>query len=169
MQLPNYHENLETLHVGTLPNHAYFIPHSIRESALSLRRTNSDRFLLLNGDWDFTFYNSILDLPEDFLTATAADKMPVPAVWQCNGYDKHQYTNVLYPIPFDPPYVPVENPCGLYSRTFKYKKAEGKRQTLCFEGVDSCAYVWLNGQFVGYSQVSHSTSEYDITDYVVLQ
>ena len=166
MQPLIYHENIQTLHVNTLPNHAYFIPHSIRESALSLRRTNSDRFLLLNGDWGFSFYNSVLDLPENFLEVPSADKMPVPAVWQCHGYDKHQYTNVLFPIPFDPPYVPAENPCGLYTRCFQYRKTEGKRQTLCFEGVDSCMYVWLNGQFVGYSQVSHSTSEFDITEFV---
>ena len=166
MQPLIYHENIETLHVGTLPNHAYFIPHSSRESALSLRRENSDRFLLLNGEWDFTFYNSVLDLPQNFLELPATDKMPVPAVWQCHGYDRHQYTNVLYPFAFDPPHVPVENPCGLYARRFEYQKQPGKRQTLCFEGVDSCEYVWLNGSFVGYSQVSHSTSEFDITDYI---
>ena len=131
MQPLIYHENIQTLHVGTLPNHAYFIPHGSRESALSLRRTNSDRFLLLNGDWGFSFYNSILDLPENFLDIPSADTMPVPAVWQCHGYDKHQYTNVLFPIPFDPPYVPVENPCGLYTRCFDYAKAENQRQTLC--------------------------------------
>ena len=164
MQQLIYHENLETLHVGTLPNHAYFIPHGSRQSALTLRRTHSDRFLLLNGEWDFTFYSSVLDLPENFLEVPAAAKMPVPAVWQCHGYDKHQYTNVLFPIPFDPPYVPAENPCGLYTRCFEYHKTAGQRQTLCFEGVDSCMYVWLNGRFVGYSQVSHSTSEFDVTD-----
>ena len=71
MQPLIYHENLQTLHVGPLPNHAYFIPHSIRESAISLRCTHSDRFLLLNGDWDFTFYNSVLDLPENFLEVPA--------------------------------------------------------------------------------------------------
>ena len=167
MQQLNFHENLQTLHVGTMPNHAYFIPHSSRESALTLRRTNSDRFLLLSSEWDFTYYDSILDLPADFLTIPAEGKMPVPAVWQYHGYNSHQYTNVLFPIPFDPPYVPAENPCGLYTRRFEYRKAAGARQTLCFEGVDSCEYVWLNGQFVGYSQVSHSTSEFDITDFVV--
>ena len=118
MQQLNFHENLQTLHVGTMPNHAYFIPHSSRESALTQRRTNSDRFLLLSGEWDFTYYDSVLDLPQDFLSIPAESKIPVPAVWQYHGYDKHQYTNVLYPIPFDPPYVPAENPCGLYTRCF---------------------------------------------------
>ena len=160
-----YHENLSTLHVGTLPNHAYFIPHASRESALTRRRENSERFKLLSGEWDFTYYASALDLPEDFLAIPARAAIPVPSVWQFHGYDRHQYTNVLYPIPFDPPYVPAENPCGLYARRFDLNKAADQRYTLCFEGVDSCAYVWLNGQFVGYSQVSHSTTEYDITDF----
>ena len=167
MQQLNFHENIKTLHVGTMPNHAYFIPHSSRESALTKRRANSDRFLLLSGEWDFTYYDSILDLPQDFLTLPAEAKIPVPAVWQYHGYDKHQYTNVLFPIPFDPPYVPAENPCGLYTCRFEYHKVDGQKQTLCFEGVDSCEYVWLNGKFVGYSQVSHSTTEFDITDFVV--
>ena len=166
MQQLSFHENINTLHVGTLPNHAYFIPHSSRESALTQRRANSDRFLLLSGEWDFTYYDSVLDLPADFLTLPAEGKIPVPSVWQYHGYDKHQYTNVLYPIPFDPPYVPAENPCGLYTRRFAYQKKGDQRQTLCFEGVDSCQYVWLNGQFLGYSQVSHSTTEFDITDFV---
>ena len=166
MQQLQFHENIQTLHVGTMPNHAYFIPHGSRESALTLRRAQSDRFLLLSGKWDFTYYSSVLDLPEDFLSIPAEGKIPVPAVWQYHGYDSHQYTNVLFPIPFDPPYVPAENPCGLYTRRFAYQKAEGQRQTLCFEGVDSCQYVWLNGKFVGYSQVSHSTSEFDVTDFV---
>ena len=166
MQQLNFHENLEMLHVGTMPNHAYFIPHGSRESALTKRRVNSDRFLLLSGEWDFTYYNSVLDLPEDFLSIPAEAKIPVPAVWQYHGYDSHQYTNVLYPIPFDPPYVPVENPCGLYTCRFEYHPVEGQRQTLCFEGVDSCEYVWLNGRFVGYSQVSHSTTEFDVTEFV---
>ena len=165
MQQLIYHENINTLHVGTMPNHAYFIPHGSRESALTLRRTNSDRFQLLSGEWDFTYYASVLDLPQDFLTAPAAAKIPVPSVWQNHGYDRHQYTNVLFPIPFDPPYVPAENPCGLYTRRFDCHAAQGERLTLCFEGVDSCQYVWLNGQFVGYSQVSHSTTEFDITDF----
>ena len=166
VQQLSFHENIKTLHVGTMPNHAYFIPHSSKESALTQRRANSDRFLLLSGEWGFTYYDSVLDLPKDFLSAPAEAKIPVPSVWQTQGYDCHQYTNVLYPIPFDPPFVPTENPCGLYTRRFAYQKAEGQRQTLCFEGVDSCEYVWLNGRFVGYSQVSHSTTEFDVTDFV---
>ena len=86
-------------------------------------------------------------------------------MWQNYGYDSHQYTNVRYPIPLDPPYVPQENPCGAYVRKFYYEiPEEAPRAYLNFEGVDSCFYVWVNGKYVGYSQVSHATSEFDVTE-----
>ena len=84
------------------------------------------------------------------------------------GYDVPNYTNVNYPYPVDPPHVPDENPCALYTRTFTLDEAilRLKDIILTFEGVDSCFYVWINGSFVGYSQVSHMTSEFDITKLV---
>ena len=92
-------------------------------------------------------------------------QVEVPGVWQNYGYDSHQYTNVRYPIPLDPPYVPQENPCGAYVRKFYYEiPEEAPRAYLNFEGVDSCFYVWVNGKYVGYSQVSHATSEFDVTE-----
>ncbi len=166
MKLPGYHEDLHTLHVNTLPNRAYFIPYSRMETARRDVRADSDRFTSLSGEWRFRYFESVTDLPEDFLTADMPmDVIPVPSVWQMHGYDRHQYTNVRYPIPYDPPYVPVHNPCGLYMRAFAVDEQEGRR-TLVFEGVDSCFYLWINGAFVGYSQISHSTSEFDITDFV---
>ena len=99
--------------------------------------------------------------------ASAFDSIPVPSVWQNHGYDHHQYTNIRYPFPADPPYVPKENPCGAYLCDFTYQKdATAPRAFLNFEGVASCFYVWLNGQFVGYSQVAHSTSEFDVTKFL---
>lgn len=93
------------------------------------------------------------------------DEIKVPAVWQNEGYDCYQYTNIRYPFPFDPPYVPQDNPCGAYVYDFTYHRDEkAGRAFLNFEGVDSCFYVWLNGTYVGYSQVSHVTSEFDVTD-----
>jgi beta-galactosidase len=169
MQLPRYYEDLETLHVGTLPPHAYFIPFSGEEAALTEEREASDRFLSLNGTWKFGYFPNPLAVPEfagPGFDDAAFDSIPVPSVWQTQGYDRHQYTNVSYPFPFDPPYVPSENPCGAYRRSFSLKKAPGKAYTLTFEGVDSCLYVWVNGDFVGYSQVSHSTSDFDVTPFV---
>ena len=102
---------------------------------------------------------------QDGYDASAFDEVKVPGVWQNYGYDRHQYTNTRYPFPMDPPYVPVVNPCGAYVRYFSYEKdPKAPKAYLNFEGVDSCFYVWVNGSFVGYSQVSHSTSEFDVTE-----
>ncbi len=158
-----YHENPEMLHVGTLPNRSYYMPFSCPDAARHEAREQSAQFLSLNGEWDFAFYPRMEAVPShiDF-----ARTIPVPSVWQQHGCDRHQYTNVRYPFPYDPPYVPHENPCGVYQRRFLLNKQAGRVYLLNFEGVDSCQYVWVNGQFVGFSQVSHSTSEFDITPYV---
>ncbi len=160
------YQNTELLHLNTQPHHAYFIPFHNLESALSKSRNFSKYFISLNGQWDFSFYNSLLDLPDDFLTQNFTQQIPVPSNWQNHGFDHHQYTNFCYPFPFDPPFVPDENPCGLYHRTFSLNKDSTKRYLLNFEGVDSCFYLYINGQFVGFSQISHSTSEFDATPYL---
>ncbi|MBP5669953.1 MAG: DUF4981 domain-containing protein [Lachnospiraceae bacterium] len=156
-----YHEDMQKLHIGTEPDHAYFIPFSRGQDPFGARET-SKAFELLNGTWRFHYYDSILDLEDDFLHQDFADSIPVPANWQLHGYDRAQYTNVVYPIPFDPPYVPDENPVGVYQTDYAYA-SDGLQRILCFEGVDSCLYLWVNDSFVGYSQVSHHTSEFDVT------
>ena len=171
MIIPHYYEDPHSLHVGTMPNRAYYIPASRRSDALVEHRETSDCFQLLNGSWKFRYYASIYDLQDAFYEvgydASAFDSIPVPSVWQNHGYDHHQYTNIRYPFPADPPYVPKENPCGAYLYDFTYQKdAAAPRAFLNFEGVASCFYVWLNGQFVGYSQVAHSTSEFDVTKFL---
>ena len=166
MSLPRYFEDPQTLHVNTTPHHAYFIPFSSTESAVKKTREFSPYFTLLNGEWDFAYFESYTHLPQDFLHFSFTDKIPVPSNWQSHGYDNHQYTNVNYPFPFDPPYVPIENPCGLYHRVFNVEINAEKRYLLNFEGVDSCLFVYVNHQFAGYSQISHCTSEFDITDFL---
>lgn len=131
-------------------------------------REHSDRFQLLNGEWDFKYFESIYDVTDTFYESSydtsGFDKISVPGVWQMAGYDGHQYTNIRYPFPFDPPYVPQDIPCGAYVHTFSYQKEEkAPKVFLNFEGVDSCFYVWLNGVYVGYSQVPHATSEFDVS------
>lgn len=171
MTLPRYYEDQHTLHVGTLPPRAYFIPYASSEGAKADDRAASPYFKTLCGTWNFRWYPSVHALP-DFLTeAVEYDKLPVPMNWQNKlgrGYDTPGYTNVDYPIPFDPPYVPDENPCGLYQRTFTLPEGIlGKKDVhLNFEGVDSCFYLYVNGTFVAYSQVSHMTSEIDITPFL---
>ena len=157
-----YHENPETLHVNTLPDHCCFVPFAKTQNPFAARES-SERFELLNGDWGFRYYDSVLDLEDSFPSVKAADTIPVPGNWQLHGYDKPQYTNMAYPIPFDPPYVPDDDPAGVYSREYTYAP-DGMRRILVFEGVDSCLYLYVNGEFAGYSQVSHMTSEFDVTD-----
>ena len=171
MLVPRYYEDLSVLHLNTMPNRAYYIPASVSMDTVGEKREGSDRFVLLNGDWKFRYYESIYDLKEAFyeegFCTCGFDEIPVPSVWQNHGYDRHQYTNVRYPFPLDPPYIPQDNPCGAYVHKFEYQKqADAPKAYLNFEGVDSCFYVWLNGTFVGYSQVSHSTSEFDVTPYL---
>lgn len=172
MIVPRHYENLEVLHEHTLPNRSYYIPASENVDSLVHRRENSDRFQLLNDKWKFRYYSSIYDLQDAFYEKDYQGEgyhpVSVPGVWQNYGYDCHQYTNVKYPFPFDPPYVPQENPCGAYLYDFEYKKCQDAPNAfLNFEGVDSCFYVWINGIYAGYSQVSHSTSEFDITELLV--
>lgn len=160
-----YHEDLSVFHVNTLENHAYFIPFLKSEDPFK-KREESSLFELLNGEWDFKYYESIIDVEEDFTDISLPDRIPVPSCIQLFGYDKPQYTNVNYPIPYDPPYVPDDIKTALYRTNYSYR-ADGLRKILCFEGVDSCFYLYVNGSFAGYSQVSHHTSEFDITDYLV--
>lgn len=169
MIIPKYYEDLSVLHKNTMPNRAYYIPASVRMNDPVEEREKSDRFVQLSGQWKFRYFDSIYDVKEEFykegFDTEGFDTVTVPGVWQNYGYDRHQYTNTRYPFPMDPPYVPHANPCGEYVRTFTYyRDNNAPRAFLNFEGVDSCFYVWMNGVFAGYSQVSHSTSEFDVTD-----
>ena len=169
MIVPRYYEDLSVLHENTMPARAYFIPASKRMDNLVEHREESDRMQLLNGTWKFQYFNSIYDIQDSFFEKNYDtenfDEIQVPSVWQMAGYDTHQYTNIRYPFPFDPPYVPQDIPCGAYVHNFEYSRDEkASKAFLNFEGVDSCFYVWINGSYIGYSQVSHMTSEFDVTD-----
>lgn len=169
MIVPRYYENLSILHENTMPARAYYIPASRRMDNLVEHREESDRMQLLNGTWKFQYFNSIYDIQDSFFEKNYDtenfDEIQVPSVWQMAGYDTHQYTNIRYPFPFDPPYVPQDIPCGAYVHTFEYSRDEkAPKSFLNFEGVDSCFYVWINGSYIGYSQVSHMISEFDVTD-----
>lgn len=169
MIVPRYYEDLSVLHENTMPARAYFIPASKRMDNLVEHREESDRMQLLNGTWKFQYFNSIYDIQDSFFEKNCDtenfDEIQVPSVWQMAGYDTHQYTNIRYPFPFDPPYVPQDIPCGAYVHNFEYSRDEkASKAFLNFEGVDSCFYVWINGSYIGYSQVSHMTSEFDVTD-----
>ena len=145
-----FYEDLNTIQINRLPQRAYYIPE------------NAGGYTLLNGNWDFRYYEA------DFLEEKACsqwDTIPVPACWQQHGYDRPNYTNINYPYPVDMPYVPDENPMGVYRRTFRIEKPRN-RHYIVFEGVSSNVELYINGQFAGYSQGSHLQAEFDITELV---
>ena len=145
-----FYEDLTQLQKNRLPQRAYYIPE------------NEGAYTLLNGQWDFRYYEA------DFLEEkeiTAWDTIPVPSCWQLHGYDRPNYTNSNYPYPVDMPYVPDENPMGVYRRDFAVENPEN-RHYLVFEGVSSNLELYVNGQFVGYSQGSHLQAEFDISGLV---
>lgn len=168
LNIPNYHQSTETLHIGCEKPRAYFVPFPCGCASKHAERGESTFFKSLCGEWSFKFFKSVNDVCD--LSTEGSDKLTVPMSWQMalgRGYDVPNYTNVNYPIPYDPPFVPDENPCGLYSRKFTVPAAmAGKKIYLNFEGVDSAFYVWVNDEFAAYSQVSHMTSEIDITSLV---
>ena len=171
MIVPKLYEDLTALHLNTMPDRAYYIPSSVPDDDPILSRKRSDRLQMLSGcEWDFAWYPDVHDLDEpfyapDYKPGERWAKEKVPFCWQMRGYDAPQYTNIRYPFPFDPPFVPQENPCGAYLHRFEWhRNPKAPHVFLNFEGVDSCFYVWVNGTLAGYSQVSHHTAEFDVTD-----
>ena len=154
--------------IGTTPHRSYYIPFAPDDTVATkygiIDRTSSSRFLSLDGVWQIKQLENV----EAFdVNETLVESIPVPSCVQMHGYDQIQYLNVRYPFPVMLPHIPYENPCWHYRRTFDLEKKQGERYYLNFEGVDSAFYLYLNGQFQGYSQISHATSEFDITELVV--
>ena len=168
MAIPHYWNEPEVISVNTKKPKSYFIPFDKSDEACT-RREDSSRFTLLNDTWRFRYYETVQDLEDDFcnLTDLSWDEISVPGMWQTNGYDVAAYVSSPYPFMFDPPYVPERNPLGLYSYTFDFVRKENKEYDIVFEGVDSCLYLYLNGSFVGYSEVSHNEKVFDVTDCLV--
>ena len=154
--------------IGTMPHRSYYIPFAeddaVKTKHSIIDRTSSSRFTTFDGVWQI----KQLDHVEDFdVNDMLGDSIPVPACVQMHGYDNIQYLNIRYPFPVMLPHLPYDNPCWHYRRTFNLKKKTGEKYYLNFEGVDSAFYLYINGQFKGYSQISHATSEFDITELAV--
>ena len=154
--------------IGTTPHRSYYIPFAIDDVVGTkhsiLDRTSSSRFTSLDGMWQIKQLNHVDDFKiEDELT----ESIPVPACVQMHGYDHIQYLNTRYPFPVMLPHLPYENPCWHYRRTFNLNKKANEKYYINFEGVDSSFYLYINGKFKGYSQISHATSEFDITELAV--
>lgn len=153
-------EDLSRIHENTLPPRSHYIPYDSLEKALAGNKNRSAFYTLLNGEWDFRYFSRDIDCPD---VINAWDKVNVPSCWQQTGYDQPQYTNINYPYPVDPPYVPNDNPVGVYRKMICADKATANRENyVVFEGVASCVELFINGEYVGFSSVSHCTSEFKI-------
>lgn len=158
------YENLEKVSENREKERTHYIPYDTLEKALKGDKNSSKYYMLLNGEWDFKFYERDVDYNG---TVDVWDKTDVPSCWQMRGYEKPYYTNVQYPYPIDPPYVPDDNPMGVYRRTFVIDDMWASRETyIMFEGVSSCIELYVNGEYAGYSSGSHLPSEFNITAFV---
>lgn len=144
------YEDLKHISENREPQRSYYIP----ESGCTY----------LNGDWRFKFYDC--DYEED-VVEKAWESIEVPSCWQLQGYENPNYVNLAYPYPYDPPYVPTNNPMGIYNREFEITDID-RNTYIVFEGVSSCLELYINDKYVGYSQGSHLQAEFDISDFVVL-
>ncbi len=141
-----------------------YIPFADERSALTGDRGLSDRFMLLNGRWQF-YYAQDHDAQQ--VMDPQFDAIEVPGHWQLQGYGHPHYTNVQYPFPVDPPRVPNPNPQGWYRRSFRLPPTWEERSVFIrFEGVDSAFELWVNGNIVGSSQGSRLPAEFDVTEWI---
>ena len=152
----SYHETLIP-QVNAMPSRSYYIPFA--DESFSFDKAASP-FVELLQEWRFAYFPKLFD---GILDAPAGELFEVPFCWQLRGFDRNQYLNYYYPIPFQPPLVLKDNPCGLYSTVYRVPEKSGKYY-LNFDGVDSCVYVFVNKRFAGYSSVSHSPVEFDVTE-----
>ena len=143
-----------TLQINRLPERAYFIPEGGKADSVCL-----------NGMWKFRFFDSALAATQAVVeeAADGYDEIKVPRSWQYAGYGQMLYTDEALPFPLDPPFIPAKNETGVYKRTFTLGGEKDVRRILRMEGVESCAKVYVNDQFAGYTQGSRLPAEFDIT------
>lgn len=146
--------------------------HCAYPNAEALRRDETPFRVSLNGRWRFHWVPKPADKPEGFEKAGFDDKewdeIQVPGCWETQGFGIPIYTNIAYPYPADPPHIPHDfNPVGSYRTTFEVPEGwSGRRTTIVFHGVYSAFHLWLNGEYVGYSEDSKLPAEFDLTAFL---
>lgn len=164
-------ENHQIDGINRMPARAHFLTFPSKEKALLNNNRYTHSFKNLNGVWKFMFLDAPEYSPEGFFNSdfdvTKMDDITVPGNWQLQGYGKMHYSDLWYNFPINPPYVPTENPTGIYKRTFFVEESyRDKKIIIRFCGVDSAYHLWINGKEVGYSKVARNESEFDITDLI---
>lgn len=164
-------ENHQIDGINRMPARAHFLTFPSKEKALLNNNRYTHAFKILNGVWKFMFLDAPEYSPEGFFNSdfdvTKMDDITVPGNWQLQGYGKMHYSDLWYNFPINPPYVPTENPTGIYKRTFFVEESyRDKKIIIRFCGVDSAYHLWINGKEVGYSKVARNESEFDITDLI---
>ncbi|HEX7056059.1 MAG TPA: glycoside hydrolase family 2 TIM barrel-domain containing protein [Bacilli bacterium] len=167
INIEKYWENPNVLQVNRESPRSHYIPYADAAAAATEKRGNSPFYQTLNGNWKFRYVGGVNEVTEEFYRddadVSAWDDLIVPSCWQMKGYDQKHYTNVNYPFPCDPPFVPDRNPAGLYVREFAVSEQWNRKEKyVVFEGVNACFYLWINGRFVGYSQGSRMPAEFNI-------
>ncbi|MDD6276732.1 MAG: glycoside hydrolase family 2 TIM barrel-domain containing protein [Clostridia bacterium] len=166
----NLHTDFSVFEQNKLAPRSYFIPFPSAEELQSTdyknERYSSGRVEFLSGEWDFAYFEKLSQVPQSVDTDSQKfDKINVPCTWQRTGYDQIAYINTRYPFPKNPPKIPQDVAVGIYRKKFSVSSAF-KSHILTFLGVAGATAVYLNGSYVGYSEGSHNTAEFDITDYV---
>jgi len=163
-------ENPQLVSKNSMPPHAHFIPYSGEQEAL--QKNTSPFMQSLDGTWKFQLVNTVAERPLDFYKSNYNTKqwknIKVPANWQTEGFDKFIFTDVEYPIPPGPPFVPKDyNPVGSYKRTFSISPSWKNKNIFVHLGaVNSFFYIWINEHYVGFSKDSKTPAEFDITPYL---
>lgn len=166
----NNYNNFEVYKDNVMQPRSYFIPFGEEEEMaktnIRTERYSSSRVDVLNGEWDFKYFSKVSDMPEEIdVENYDFDKVPVPSMWQFTGYEEPYYLNTRYQFKPNPPEIPADCPVGVYHRTFEIAD-KNMNYTLSFLGVAGGLEVYVNGNYVGYSEGSHNTSEFELNEFI---
>ena len=168
----NNYKNFDIYKENVMQPRSYFIPFSSLEQAgendFRTERYNSSMVDVLSGEWDFKYYDAVSKVPDEIdIDSLEFDKVAVPSVWQHTGYEKPYYVNARYQFAPNPPEIPEDCPVGIYHKAFSIDDID-LNYTLTFLGVAGSLDVFVNGKYVGYSEGSHNTSEFEINDFLTV-
>ncbi len=164
------HDDFSVFEQNKMTERSYYIPFSsiekLNETDYKNERYQSDRVEMLSGNWDFAYYDKLSKIPETIETSEISfDEITVPSTWQRTGYDQIAYINTRYPFPKKPPHIPNDVAVGIYRKNVIVNDVSIHR-VITFLGVAGSFALYINGKYVGYSEGSHNTAEFDIDEFI---